>query len=448
MKKEFFVIALLSFFGVTNTSANAPSSPPEDGLWYYEIGGAKPVSAPANPSVTSVSVGGNARLGLGYSCMKLDPVTAVENTLNDVKDGVENMLNAMTQAATGAIASLPAIILQRANPGLYDLFQNALVRAEYKVDLATKSCEQIEAAIGNNKNPYEDLIVLSKGNDWKVQMGISGNDPVTAQAAVESSNGSNGLPWIGGQAGGDDQDPIALTGDVAKAGYNVELNRAPSATGPVSYDVSRRITQVWSSPDDAANWTIEVVGEHEVTTCEDCSKSSSPGHGLGPILDAEETNVSNELSGIVNSSSAPSLTDLAKVFAPGIAITRQVVESIQTLPQTERHIVVERLATEIAVARTVEKAFLARRSLKSGGQLPEVHANSVAKEHVEQIVKDLDSEIERLVFENRIRKELVSDTVQKLLIRNENRNSESLSVPEASRRDPNPLLDGRVKPSP
>ena len=251
-----------------------------------------------------------------------------------------------------------------------------------------------------------------------------------------------------GQAGGDDQDPIALTGDIAKAGFNVELNRAPSATGPVSHDASRRITQVWSSPDDAANWTIEVVGEHEVTTCEDCSKSSSPGHGLGPILDAEETNVSNELTSIVNSSSSPNLTDLAKVSAPGIAITRQVVESIQTLPQTERHIVVERLATEIAVARTVEKAFLARRTLKSGGQLPEVHANSVAKEHVEQIVEDLDSEIERLVFENRIRKELVSDTVQKLLIRNENRNSESLGVPESGRRDPNPLLDGRVKPSP
>lgn len=448
MKREFLVIALFSIFGATHTSASAPSSPPEDGLWYYEIGGAKPVSAPANPSVTSVSVGGNARLGLGYSCMKLDPVTAVENTLNEVKDGVENMLNAMTQAATGAIASLPAIILQRANPGLYDLFQNALVRAEYKVDLATKSCEQIEAAIGNNKNPYEDLIVLSKGNDWKVQMGISGNDPVTAREAVENSNGSNGLPWIGGQAGGDGQDPIELTGDIAKAGFNVELNRSPSARGPVSLDASRRITQVWSSPDEVASWTVEVVGEHEVTTCEDCSKSSTPGHGLGPVLETEETNVSNELTSIVNSSSSPNLSDLAKVSAPGIAITRQVVESIQTLPQTERHIVVERLATEIAVARTVEKAFLARRTLKSGGQLPEVHANSVAKAHVEQIVKDLDSEIERLVFENRIRKELVSDTIQKLLIRNENRNSESLSVPESGRRDPNPLLDGRVRPSP
>lgn len=448
MKNNLIFLFLSAILGCLDVTANAPSSPPEDGLWYYEIGGAKPVSAPANPSVTSVSVGGNARLGLGYSCMKLDPVAAVENTLNEVKDGAENMLNAMTHAATGAIASLPAVILQRANPGLYDLFQNALVRAEYQVDLATKSCEQIEAAIGNNKNPYEDLVVLSKGNDWKVQMEINGNDPVTAQEAVASSNGSNGLPWIGGQAGGKNQEPIALTGDIAKAGFNVELNRSPSTQGSVSYDASRRITQVWSSPDDAARWTVGVVGEHEVTTCEGCSKSSTPGHGLGPVLQIEETNVSNELNNIVNSESPPNIIQLRKVSAPGIAITRQVIESIQTLPQTERHIVVERLATEIAVARTVEKAFLARRTLKAGGQLPEVHANSVATEHVEQIVKDLDNEIERLVFENRIRKELVSDTIHKLLIRNENRNSKSLSVPETGRRDPHPLLDGRVKSTP
>lgn len=447
MKKNFILLFIISL-GVISTNADAPKSPPEDGLWYYEIGGAKPVSAPANPSVTSASVGGNARLGLGYSCMKLDPVVAVENTLNEVKDGVENMLNAMTQAATGAIASLPAIILQRANPGLYDLFQNALVRAEYQVDLATKSCEQIEAAIGSNKNPYEDLIVLSKGNDWKVQMGISGNDPVTAQEAVETSNGSNGLPWIGGQAGGNDQDPIALTGDIAKAGFNIELNRSPSAESPVSYDQSKRITQMWSSPDEAANWTIQVVGEHEVTTCEECTKSTTPGHGLGPSLQTEETNVSSELNSIVNSSSPPTLIDLQSISAPGIAITRQVVESIQSLPPTERYIVVERLATEIAVARTVEKAFLARRTLKAGAQLPEVHANSVAKSHAEQVIKDLDSEIERLVFENRIRKELVSDTVHKLLIRNENSKNQSLSVPEVSRRDPNPLLNGNVKRTP
>ena len=448
MKNKYLLILSLLFIQVSLVYGDPPKSPPEDGMWYYEIGGAKPVAAPANPSVSSVSVGGSAQLGLGYSCMKLDPVAAVRNSLNQVKDGAENMLNAMTQAATGAIASLPAVILQRANPGLYDLFQNALIRAEYQLELATKSCEQIEASLANNKNPYEDLAVLSKGNDWKVQMGIGGNDPVTAQQAVAASNGSNGLPWIGGQAGGNTSDPIALTGDVVRAGFNVELNRPPSSRGAVTPNPTQRVTEIWTTPDAVASWTVDVVGEHKVTTCDGCPKSSSPGHGLGPALKAEETAVFDELNRIVSSSSNPTLADLAKISAPGIAITRQVIESIRALPTTERYIIVDRLATEIAVARTVEKAFLARRIVKAGGQLPEVHANAVARDHVEQIVHDLDKEIERMMFETRIRKEVVSDTVLKLLIRNESSRRASLSVPEGTRRDPNPLLDGRVKPTP
>ena len=178
----------------------AAQAPTEDSLWYYEIGGAEPVSAPANPAVASVTLGGSAQLGLGYSCRKFDPVAAVTNTLNDIGAGVDNMMNAMTAAASAAIAALPALILQRANPGLYDLFQNALLQAEETMQLATKSCEQMEAEIAQGKNPYADLITLSKGNDWKLQMGIGGNDAVTAKDAVETANGDNGVPvdrWPG-----------------------------------------------------------------------------------------------------------------------------------------------------------------------------------------------------------------------------------------------------------
>jgi len=85
-------------------------APTEDGLWYYEIGGAEPVSVPANPAVVSVTLGASAQLGLGYSCGKFDPVAAVTNTLNNVGAGVDNMMNAMTAAATSAIAALPALI--------------------------------------------------------------------------------------------------------------------------------------------------------------------------------------------------------------------------------------------------------------------------------------------------------------------------------------------------
>ena len=253
--------------------AEAAQGPTEDGFWYYEIGGAEPVSAPANPSVVSVTLGGSAQLGLGYSCGRFDPVAAVTSTLNDIGDGVDDMMNAMTAAATAAIAALPALILQRANPGLYDLFQNALLKAEATMQLATKSCEQMEAEIARGKNPYADLITLSKGNDWKVQMGIGGNDAVTAKAAVEAANGDNGVPWIGGSAGGAGQPELRFTGDLVVAGYNVQLNRPLTSTSPPP-DMDARLVEVWSTPLDARDWVVDVVGENIVTTCDTCRKFS------------------------------------------------------------------------------------------------------------------------------------------------------------------------------
>lgn len=444
---NYRIFILLGLLGAT-LCADPPASPPEDSIWYYEIGGAKPVAAAANPTVQSVTIGGSAALGLGYSCLKFDPVVAVSDTLNQVKSGAEDMLNAMTQAATGAIAALPAMILQRANPGLYDLFQNALVRAELTVDLATQSCEQIEQAIATNKNPYQDLIVLSKGNDWKVQMGLGGGNIVEAQQAVETNNGSSGLPWLGGAAGGTGQEPIELTEDIAKAGFNIQLNRGVTATGPVTVSPTQRLSEVWQTPDQVAQWLVEVVGEHRITTCEGCEKSTSPGNGLSPVLEKEEELQRTELQAIVNSSSPPTLATLAKVSAPGIAITREVIETIRQLPKTDQPILIDRLVAEIAVARTVEKAFLARRILKSGSQLPEVHANPLAIKHVDRVLQDLDSETERLVFEARLRRELVSDTIVRLLQRSELRQQASSSVPTVSRRDPDPLLDGRIEKKP
>ena len=87
------LIALAVAIGPDSYAAQAPT---EDGLWYYEIGGAEPVSVPANPAVVSTTLGGSAQLGLGYSCGKFDPVAAVTNTLNDIGSGVDNMMNAMT----------------------------------------------------------------------------------------------------------------------------------------------------------------------------------------------------------------------------------------------------------------------------------------------------------------------------------------------------------------
>jgi len=425
--------------------ARAAQAPTEDSLWYYEIGGAEPVSAPANPSVVSVTLGGSAQLGLGYSCGKFDPVLAVTNTLNNIKSGADNMMNAMTAAASSAIAALPALILQRANPGLYDLFQNALLKAEETMQLATKSCEQMEAEIAAGKNPYADLITLSKGNDWKVQMGIGGNDAVTAKASVETANGDNGVPWIGGQAGGAVQPVLQFTGDIVKAGYNVNMNRPVTAAGPVPPAAATRLSEIWSSPTDARDWVVDVVGENIVTTCDTCRKDSIPGTGLLPKLHQESTVVTADLQNLVSGATPPTLANLEDVTAPGIAITRQVIEAIREMPATEQGLIIGRLVAEISTARTVEKALYARRLLLTGRQVPEVYATAVAREHADASIAELDKEIDSLLFETRVRREVVSDTVAVLLMRAAARRQSSLQVPQVSPVDPRPLNRGRVQ---
>lgn len=436
------LIALAVAIGPDSYAAQAPT---EDGLWYYEIGGAEPVSVPANPAVVSTTLGGSAQLGLGYSCGKFDPVAAVTNTLNDIGSGVDNMMNAMTAAATSAIASLPALILQRANPGLYDLFQNALIKAEETMQLATKSCEQMEAEIAQGKNPYADLITLSKGNDWKVQMGIGGNDAVTAKDTVESSNGDNGVPWIGGQAGGTGQPVLEFTGDIVEAGYNINMNRAVTDTSPVPAASATRLSEIWSTPGEARDWTVDVVGENIVTTCDTCRKDSIPGTGLLPKLYQESATVTTEIQNLVSGATPPTLANLDQITAPGVAITRQVIEAIREMPASEQSLIMGRLVSEISTARTVEKALYARRLLLSGRQVPEVYATEVAREHADNSIAELDKEIENLLFETRVRKEVVSDTVATLLERAAAKRQSSLTVPEVPTLDPNPLRGGRVQ---
>jgi len=433
---------LLVLLMVGHSGHAATPAPTEDSLWYYEIGGAAPVSVPANPSVVSVTLGGSAQLGLGYSCGKFDPVAAVSHTLNEIGTGVENMMNAMVAAASAAIAALPALILQRANPGLYDLFQNALLRAEATMQLATKSCEQMEAEIAKGKNPYADLITLSKGNDWKVQMGIGGNDAVTAKEAVETANGENGVPWIGGPAGGAGQPALEYTGDIVKAGYNIHMNRPVTATGPPG--PVTRLSEVWATPAEARDWVVDVVGENIVTTCDGCLKDGIPGTGLLPKLNREAAAVTVDMQDLVGGAIPLMLDNLDTVTAPGVAITRQVIEAIRSMPASEQNLIVGRLVSEISTARTLEKALFARRLLLTGRQVPEVYAIEVARKHADIAIAELDEEIENLLFETRVRQEVVSETVTWLLRRAAAKRQSALNTATVPTLDPRPMVQGRV----
>ena len=352
----------------------------------------------------------------------------------------------MVNAATGAIASLPALILQRANPALYDLMQNSMARAEMQLEFATKSCEQIEAAIANGQNPYQDLIVISRGNAWKRQLGFGSTTAATAKENVDKDQGANGLPWIyGTPAGGANQPKINVNADLAVAGYNLTLNRNLGDLTSPTKSSDKSLTQIWSSPTETQEWIVDTFGEQTLTTCDGCVQQASPGQGLLPEIDGERKRLALDIGALVSTTAPPTQSQLEVVSAPGMVVTREVIEGLRQLPEPERTLYQQRLAADIALSRTLEKTLTARRLLAKAKQLPEAKALPMVQDHAEEVLAEIDKEVEGLLFEHQARKAILSDTVSSLLTRVQQRRLLSISVSERGVSNQDPLIDSRVR---
>ena len=123
------------------------------------------------------------------------------------------------------------------------------------------------------------------------------------------------------------------------------------------------------SPEEAADWTVRVLGDEVVRTVSAEPDETQPGVGLLNHHDAEARGVVELLQALVSGGSPPSLENLEAVTAPGTLITRQVIEGIQARPAAEQALFIGKLAGQVALERTVERALLARRMLLTGMRL-------------------------------------------------------------------------------
>jgi len=456
IRRPLRTVALgLALAGLPMTApAQLPSS--ADLSWlYYEIGGGRGYWATPNPNQTSVTIGAGAELGLGYSCAAFDPVMSVTNQINQLRDGIDAMSNQMVAAANAAIAALPAYILQRANPGLYDLFQNALLRAEETFSLATKTCEQMEAEIARGHDPFHEWAVLSKGHGWRRAMGTGGitgdGDIVATKRHIEEEAGRGGVPWLGGgRQGGAGQEPIRTVADVVRAGYNVTAQRPPAALGPAfaaSDPTAPAMARHWTSPEAAASWAVQVLGDESIATCAeaDCpDRRSTPGMGLTRQVEDERETVLLELADLIGGATPLTAASLERFSAGGVSFTPALVRAIRELPPAERGIAVGRLSDELAVGVSVERALYLRRFLLAGRLVPEISAAGPVAPILQEKVAELEREIDHTLFESRIRRELVSATSQALLGAEADRRARSSVLAPAARPEAFPLEGGAV----
>jgi len=155
---------------------------------------------------------------------------SVTKQINQLRDGIDAMSNQMGAGANAAIAGLPGYILQRANPGLYDLFQSTLLRAEETFSLATKTGEQMEAEIARGHDPLHEWVVLSKGHGWRRAIGtggISGHIVATKRYIEGEAVRPSVSGWAAAAGVAAGQEPIHTVSDIVRAGYNVIARRPP-----------------------------------------------------------------------------------------------------------------------------------------------------------------------------------------------------------------------------
>ncbi len=428
---------LLALAATTATAGEIPSS---RSTLYYRLGGGDPASRAANPHGVPYRLGLSGVARMHYSCGAYDFEVSFQNLMNQFAQ----LGTQVTNAVQAGIAALPLYLFQRASPGLYELFQTYAKKAEVAIQIATKSCEEMEAEIKRGEDPYEDFVRVARGESWKQQAGTT-RDVVVAKENVAANDGRDGITWIGGQkAGGAHQEPIRIVFDTVFGGFNVTMGQPPRTSAAVYPPV--KLTQTFAMPRTAAKYAVDVLGDIEGAACDDSdcpTPASTSGLGLIHQFELEIPTAQSQIDALF-SNAVPAGVDLKAASAPGVVITRELVDAVRELPAIEQSIVRQRLIQDVALARTVDKAMIIRNLLLTGRMIPEVQRAADAK--IESKLAELNRHIDDVLFESRIRKAVISETATTLLESYQASRAASAANSVQQPIDRHPLVNGRVKP--
>ncbi|MFU2099332.1 integrating conjugative element protein [Mannheimia haemolytica] len=379
---------------------------------FYQIGGGTGYMAPPsrdNTKVVDLGIGWKANL----TCGNFDIKTTIKNDLNGLKDGFKDLMGNVIDSAKGAVASMPAMILQRANPQLYDLLTNGMYQGKLDFNRLKTSCEEMSKVLADH----------TLGGKWGQAADLESYKQITstqpdakqAQKDLEDKKGKDGRVWVGGQRkGGENQDPINVVGDVAKGGFNLLNKRNVLDSSPVS-NCEGNLCQTWDTPQAAADFLTKIIGEQSISTCkEDCGTktSSKAGVGLSPEIEEEHIRTIVKLENVLNMD-VPKSELLAELSSSSVPVTRGLIESLRDDPDVE--LLSQRLSAEIATSKVMEKMLLARRAILAGMREPNVAQNADAQVELERILNIIDREISQVKLEMDMQKMITGNTASVIL---------------------------------
>ena len=392
----------------------------------YSIGGGRAVSMGPVGQMQHLGV------GIGWDsnpiCGDMSITTTLQNQLNGITNGFQTIMSQVIQNATAAVASLPALIIQRADPGLYNLLTNGILQARLDFDRSKLTCRAIANRMADAAGGQLGWDQLAEG--MALKQAVASTDAVSAIEQAETSRGNDGVPWVGGgNAGGAGQNPIRVVSDVTRAGYNLLNGRGATDTSPIdSITCGNRLScQTWPSPEAATDWATRVLGEQEHRTCDGCLKTqATAGVGLTPLIQEEYETRLEALRDLVTGASATTFENLEAAGSTSLPITRGVIEALRDEP--DQDVLARRLASEVALASVLEKALLLQRTLLAGRKEPNVAANQLAQDAIAHESSLLEQEINNLKTELDLRRELAANSPMAIIQRHGTRSAGSRGI--------------------
>ncbi|VTL97254.1 putative integral membrane protein [Pseudomonas aeruginosa] len=141
----------------------------------YSIGGGSAVSMGSAGQMDSIGV------GFGWNndmmCGNMNLSTTLENQLNGATQGFQNIMGSVIQNATGAVMSLPALIIQRANPQLYNLITNGILQARIDYDRSKGTCRAIAEKMADIAGEQTGWGKIAEGQALGATLASGGKTP-------------------------------------------------------------------------------------------------------------------------------------------------------------------------------------------------------------------------------------------------------------------------------
>lgn len=428
-----FALSALAITVLLSTTASADGDivrPTGDGSWYYAIGGGDPYMYYNQSNKTHLNLSAAADWNLFRGC-SFDPSFGIAETFSDIEHNVYGLTEDVLGAATAVFSAWGLSQIQENWPGLYDTLTKGLKDAKESYTLSLKTCRDAKADLRAGRDPVEGWIAVTRKSSWD-KASMNGDNPVSAEQSIEESSGNAGIKFAGGVAkGGLNQEPIRIVEDTISAGYDhIAGGAAVEDADGVNGDPN--ITRVFPDSAAAAKWTREVVGERIVRTCNvNCEKlRTKVGQGLRYQYRKERDIAQADLQALLSKPASYRYTseDLNKLSVPGMGVTINdlTLQNLRRAPTDEQQILANKLVGEVSLARTMEKALIARDLMNAGAQEPNISASGeVAQTEIDYSRQRLQAEIDNVLFESEVRQKIITNAAGTIAQRGSARNQDN-----------------------